>query len=201
MGAIGDLIFLKAMEQALISHMTSLQATWIRNSLQRALGTIEIDIRKFTNNFVYEYPSIEFLAQYCHTIATGGVLPSTDNPNQKIELMNQMVQRYSGGFHTSSEPGTSIQSPLREKVVLLTGSTGALGAHILIELLGLREVRKVFAINRKHSDRDILTRQKEALQKLGFQDQSESLSRRVVLLEGDIGIDNMGIDESLYSEV
>ncbi|KAJ3925590.1 MAG: hypothetical protein NXY57DRAFT_967569 [Lentinula lateritia] len=50
----------------------SLQATWIRNTIHRAIReSAEIDIRQLTSNFVYDHPTINQLAQHVLSVALG----------------------------------------------------------------------------------------------------------------------------------
>ncbi len=112
----------------------SLQATWIRNSLLRALrDTVQLDTRQTTENFVYAYPTISQLAVLLYSLARGKLDAVHIEPDSRINAMHAMVKKYSKGLSTSTggmpPPATS------GKIVLLTGTTGSLGSHILASLV------------------------------------------------------------------
>ena len=115
----------------------------------------------------------------------------TDNAVDQIE---KMIAQYSNPnwptIHGNPEPGT---------VVLLTGSTGNLGSHILETLLRDPKILRIYAFNR-HSPRQPLDRHIERFENNGF-DKSCLTSDKLIFVEGDTSQDNLGIDPSLFNEV
>ncbi len=110
-----------------------------------------------------------------------------------------MVEKYTSNFrsHTSSSPKNQIDGD----VVLLTGSTGALGANILAKLAESPDVFRVYAFNRKAADgTSLYQRQATALADRGL-DAGILGGGRVVLVEGDLGEAGLGINQELYQEV
>lgn len=124
-------------------------------------------------------------------------MQDSNSEAQKLNLMHHMVMRYSEDLRP---PGTrSEKGP--GKVVLLTGSTGTLGSHILSELLKSDEINKIYALNRKGID-DLHTRQARAFIERGMDDQVEALiSERLIFIEGDTSVNGMGLSEQIYNEV
>lgn len=108
-----------------------------------------------------------------------------------------MVARYSKDFppHVPSAPQPS------KDTILLTGSTGALGSNILALLIASPSVARIYAFNRKsRSSIPLLDRQKSALLERGL-DPSLAASKKVVLVEGDVTKQDLGISTELLSEV
>ncbi|KAF7353828.1 Acetyl-CoA synthetase-like protein [Mycena venus] len=128
----------------------SLQATWIRNTILHALRNSQrVDMKTVPSNFVYTYSTVRLLADLVTRLASeSGSRP--EDVSRRADAMQAMVQKYTEGFPehrgTAAEPGA--------EVVVLTGTTGALGSHILAYLLGSSEISKVYAFNRPSSQSD-----------------------------------------------
>jgi Male sterility protein/Phosphopantetheine attachment site len=117
-------------------------------------------------------------------------LPSTDP-------MLQMVEKYCKdfGIHKPSKP-----APTGE-VVLVTGTTGAIGASVLSELVQSSAVRLIYAVNRRAADGSSLTeRQKNSLMTRGL-DPAIVDSSKVILLEADLDLPDLGLTLGLMERV
>jgi thioester reductase-like protein len=92
-----------------------------------------------------------------------------------------------------------VQRSPSGEVILLTGSTGFLGSHLLATLLQTSTVSRVYAINRPSSV-SLQDRQVAAFRK---SDLSSDLlkSPKLVLLEGDLSKVRLGLDENVYNEI
>ncbi|PBK78299.1 acetyl-CoA synthetase-like protein [Armillaria solidipes] len=166
----------------------SLQATWIRNSLLRALrDTVQLDTRQTTDNFVYAYPTISQLAVLLYSLARGKLDAVHTKPDSRVKAMHAMVKKYSKGLPTST--GGMPPPAMSGKIVLLTGTTGSLGSHILESLVLDTSVYRIYAVNRP-GKLALLDRQREAFVSRGL---NVGLldSDKVVLVQADIseGID------------
>ncbi|KAJ7123111.1 hypothetical protein C8R44DRAFT_735702 [Mycena epipterygia] len=85
--------------------------------------------------------------------------------------------------------------------IVVTGTTGVLGSHILHEILLRNDVRRVYAINRVDRDgRSLLTRQTGAFSDYGL-DTSLVRSSKLVLLEGDLESATLGFTGQLKDEI
>ncbi|KAJ6611221.1 hypothetical protein B0H10DRAFT_2224315 [Mycena sp. CBHHK59/15] len=177
----------------------SLQATLIRNTILSALRT-KINTYSVPHNFVYSNPTIRrlgaYLSQYGHGFVALAMMSS------KVSEMERLVDRYSGDF-TPPRPRSSEPSPgVNGEVVLLTGSTGALGSYVLEHLLKDPAVARVYALNRPDARgvRSVLIRQVAS-----FRDRELDFallnSERLVLLEGNIAEPNFGLDDETYEEI
>ena len=88
-----------------------------------------------------------------------------------------------------------------KEIILLTGSTGALGTSILAQLVELSSVGRIYALNRTDARNGISLeiRQASALRQRGY-DEAILQSDKVVLVEGDTTLPQLGISYELFDE-
>lgn len=142
---------------------------------------------------MYDYPTIEGLATFiCGLVEGLGVVPPDHKAHET--LIEEMVQKYSAGLEVP------IPAPCSGAVVLLTGSTGSLGAQILFSLLVNPGVDCVYAYNRPSSIVSILERHRMRFEDKEL-DPSLLGSEKLVFVEGDSHQDHLGISDQLYNEV
>jgi Male sterility protein len=172
---------------------------WIRNAIFHALrNTSPGSVAKISTNLVYEHPTIASLAQYASSVvqAAPNATEERESPRSSEEL-EVLLARYTTSFpkHVPSLSTAKID------VVLVTGTTGALGSAVLAKLVSSESVGKIFAYNRPSLGRaDILERQKEALRTRGY-DETIATSGKVTLVEGELTATGLGIDFALEEEV
>lgn len=99
------------------------------------LGSKAADV---AGNVCFEYPSIQALASYLSALRSGAAY----SKRSETEEMQALIDRY-GTF--AAQPSKEAGTP---RVVLLTGATGSLGAHILATLLRDASIEKVYCLNR-----------------------------------------------------
>ncbi|KAJ7449028.1 hypothetical protein B0H11DRAFT_2079248 [Mycena galericulata] len=177
----------------------SLQATWIRNCVLGALRDLaQLDTRRDTRNFVYEYPTISGLAQFLFGVASGRDEEDTSMEG-KSNAMHEMVATYVQDFptHTGVRPLPSTS----EKVVLITGTTGELGCYLLSHLLADDNVVQVYSMNRSSPQQQVLRdRHARALIERGL-DPNILNSPKLSLLEGDISRLGFDLPAPVYQQV
>ncbi|KAI1500716.1 hypothetical protein F5X99DRAFT_229647 [Biscogniauxia marginata] len=139
-------------DNLLASGLDSLSVFVLLARLKAALRKYGIDAQRvqlIDNKLLYTATTVRQLAEQL-----SGVLSATETSNgpvehsgdrvttQLLEKYDAEIQRLAGGTVTraSERPDT--------EVVLLTGSTGSLGSHILSSLLARSDVRKVVCLNR-----------------------------------------------------
>ncbi|KAJ7083262.1 hypothetical protein C8R44DRAFT_822628 [Mycena epipterygia] len=177
----------------------SLQATWIRNSLLRALHeSVQLDTRQNNGNFVYEYPTISRLAHFIFAMVSG-------KENEEISVasksnaMHEMVAKYAKNFPTHTGEGNIFSAG--RKVVLVTGTTGELGCYLLSLLLADDTVAQVYALNRPSLQLpNLRERQAIALQDRGL-DANILDSPKLSLLEGDIAQPDFNLASAVYHQM
>ncbi|KAH7907693.1 hypothetical protein BJ138DRAFT_455649 [Hygrophoropsis aurantiaca] len=178
----------------------SLQATWIRNSILRALrDSTQIDTHKIIINFVYEYPSVASLAVFLGKVVNGNDT-EIDNKSRiiKANAMRSMARLHSQGF---PPPSTITTGQPPGRAVLLTGSTGSLGCYLLSQLTANPDISRVYALNRRNEKGvTLIRRQTDALVDRGI-DVDILESEKVVLLEGDLLADRFGLSDTAYLQM
>lgn len=115
--------------------MDSLQATQVRSSL---LSQLKLYGNKLGLNVVFDYPSVESLAGKIHSFKSGKVEDEVTVQSQ----MERLIAKYSVFSGTGSRD-TQGQWVPEGQCILLTGSSGSLGSHILAKLLVMGQVKKV----------------------------------------------------------
>ncbi|KAG5721421.1 Linear gramicidin synthase subunit D [Termitomyces sp. T112] len=178
----------------------SLSATILRRRIAGALrgskdnSTIKA-AENITQNTIYTYPSIETLTTFLVRLVAD---PEgfQDGRNAKAEI-EAMIEKYSDGLDSSP----SDFSVPKNKVILLTGSTGNLGSQILADLLLDPSVERVYALNRASTgSASILERHTERFKDKGL-DIKLLQSRRLALVEGDATLSRLGLSDQLYNEI
>ncbi|KAL0568452.1 hypothetical protein V5O48_013531 [Marasmius crinis-equi] len=132
----------------------SLQAARVRNSAQKELDLPEGVV--LGQNVVYEYPSVEKLAAHIMSLGSEGT-PATGSRQEK---MLASLEKHAARIQTRKAQGAR---PAGNRVVLLTGATGSLGAHILHNLLLSPSVRKVVCLSRAKTHEESRERVRESL--------------------------------------
>ncbi|KAH6670393.1 putative NRPS-like enzyme [Halenospora varia] len=161
----------------------SLQAIKVRACLKR---TLDLGGSDLDNNVVFEFPSISKLSAHLYALRTGEIAEEDD----EIEAMADLIQKYSH-FRTQIQP--------RQEIILLTGTTGSLGAHILAQLLPLENVKKIYCLVRANSpgaamDRVLSTM--AAKQLLPFKN-----INKIVALPASLGDKHLGLNAATMAEV
>jgi len=164
--------------------------------LLRALrDSAGVDTREATENFVYQNPSIASLSLFLVSVARSGFSNAQDETKLKVENMRKMVEKYSKNFPTSKHPKSASS-----KTVLISGSTGTFGAHILQSLVLDPSVSKVYALIRSNG-LDVGQRQKQAFAERGIDIAILNESGKVVLLEAELSDQRFGLATDVFEEV
>jgi FlaA1/EpsC-like NDP-sugar epimerase len=111
--------------------------------------------------------------------------------------IEDMIQRYaSNGL---SEPRLPVKPLPEERVVLLTGSTGNLGAELLLRLIQNTNIKTIYAFNRP-SSRNVHERHAEKFKDRGV-DPTMLMSKKVIYLVGDVSQHEFGLNTEDYENV
>ncbi|KAF5011710.1 hypothetical protein FDECE_2170 [Fusarium decemcellulare] len=148
--------------------MDSLQAITARANIVREL---DLGGKTLGQNVVFDYPSVAQLSGYLHSLRTG----STLQEKSEVEIMQELVAKYS--TFEPFKPGTQVPDG---EVVLLTGATGSLGAHILSRLLSLPRVKHVYCLVRASSPTAAQQRVIDSLAQRGLSPHHNSAHERII---------------------
>jgi hypothetical protein len=135
---------------------------------------------------IYDYPSVSKLAQF---ILTASTLHDPLTARAKnVHDIEGMIEKY--GHFAEDNLAT----------VLVTGTTGNLGSHLLDALLRNGRVQRVYTLNRPRIGRDIKKEHEERFTDKGLDPKLLS-DDRLVFLEGNTSDVNLGLSSDVYLEV
>ncbi|KAG8887202.1 hypothetical protein FRB98_000364 [Tulasnella sp. 332] len=188
--------------------LDSLRATYLRNSLTAALRTAQNPKgARLPSNFVFQHPTIASISQTISSLASSLSGETEAMPEESIvshvQEMEAAVKKYTANLPVH-KPDDAYPAPKSdEEVVVLTGSTGGLGAHFLAELINMPSVVKVYALNRR-SRTSLLERQTSVLvERLGDKAKAAEVmkSPKLHLVEATLEQDDLGISSELLEEL
>ena len=176
----------------------SLQVTWIRSRILHALRQqSHVSTKDIPTNFVYLNPTIHSLSKFIYDIVINKPSASpSDAVSNVFADMNALVDKYSSNF-PQRHPSSLHPS---QEAVLLTGSTGGLGSHILETLVLDDQISRIYALNRR--DKRITSRRKlvSVFEDRGI-DATLLDSPKIVFLEGDTTKEKLGLGDIIYEEL
>ena len=154
------------------------------------LATVYAGIRSkinkpFSLNTFFEMPTIEGLATSIDE--HGGEF---DHDREFAEAKRDAI------LDESISPNWSETAKTDKEIVLLTGSMGYLGGHVLLELLEKTDA-EVYCLLRSHEDVSLDKQQLHALKNLKL-DKAVNFSDRIHTISGDISKDKLGMNDSDY---
>ncbi|CAG7563223.1 unnamed protein product [Fusarium equiseti] len=116
----------------------SLQIMNVTKVLKRALQAANIGTTDFESRTVYQHPTAKELAGY--------ILSGSQDASKEIKETERLVSKYTENLPVCI---TDKNPPADEnQTVLVTGTTGSLGAYILHDLCQIPSVSKIIALNR-----------------------------------------------------
>ncbi|CAG9989397.1 unnamed protein product [Clonostachys byssicola] len=151
-------------------------------------------------NIIYECGSVNNLVKHLEQVRSGESLEKQDQNERRHQLMRHMADRYKD-FSGSLSPKIPQQG--FRNVVVLSGATGFLGAHILHSLLGKKQnVDAVYLLVRAKTPEDAYQRVARVLAQYGLIDlhQTSHTKPSVVCLacdlsDGAIGFSKQHLDD------
>ncbi|KAJ7624056.1 male sterility protein-domain-containing protein [Mycena polygramma] len=192
-------------DENLVEHgLDSLQVPLVRNAISQALTKRGIEGRPLQSNVVYSHPTIISLAQFLSDYAS--------DPNQTLALtkeskaleMESMLKEFispSPSYFPARVEGK--RRTAEGRIILMTGSTGSLGSHILAKLIDDPRVKHVYVLNRMSMAKDfesMRARQTVAFQTQGLP-QIDAESPKISYLAGDCTLPSLGLDAAVHEEI
>ncbi|KAI5919290.1 hypothetical protein F4810DRAFT_688020 [Camillea tinctor] len=130
--------------------MDSLQSVRLARLLSAALRQTSREeseqekISGISAEFIYQHPTIRHLANALSLILSGSEAPTPTERDRLGEIKDLLAEFTTASFRND----LGLLSETGDKVILLTGSTGNLGAHVLGRLARDNSVRNVICLNR-----------------------------------------------------
>ncbi|KAK0261740.1 hypothetical protein B0A54_10062 [Friedmanniomyces endolithicus] len=174
----------------------------IRGKLRRLLPA---DAKPLPINVVEDCGTIERLAEYIRRRRRGEAEVNGSTEVDEGDLMRQLVDRYSNFPQGDGAVElTNGHSHGREgETIVLTGATGALGAHILDQYRGKAGVRKIYCLVRGADEHAASERLDKALvqRKLRPLKDSDVSDEKVVVLQAALGDSRLGLSDDMYERI
>ena len=157
------------------------------------------------SSIVFAHSTISSLAAHLAEFATPSTSTTTKSVvEQHIDEMNTLIERY-----TADLPSSILKSPVTpapaNEIVLITGTTGALGGLMLSRLLENPKVGQIWAVNRgSRGGKTLLDRQRESF--VDKELDTGLLERnvregRVEFVEAELSSEKLGLKDELYEKV
>ncbi|KAG8992459.1 hypothetical protein FRB94_013915 [Tulasnella sp. JGI-2019a] len=191
--------------------LDSLRATYLRNSLLTVLRSACGErIARFPPDFVFAHPTIRSLTSSISSLASASrdaesLMAEDDLVLSHINAMEDAIRKYTSNLPSHRSDVITYPPPKHEQeVVLLTGSTGGLGSHLLEQLVQMDSVVKVYALNRKSSGISLAERQMNVLSdRLGNHEEALRIVRnpKLFLVEAVLEREDFGISEEVFEEI
>ncbi|KAG6326171.1 hypothetical protein ID866_12918, partial [Astraeus odoratus] len=172
----------------------SLSATFLRN---RIIGSFQASsdastrevVSKITPNVIFSNSTLRLLSNHLVNLISG----NTTELDPKAEI-ERMIEKYSTGLRIQGR----VQNG--EHVILMTGSTGALGSYMLESLLQRKDVARIYVLNRQSKTTTAQERQRSTFVDRGLNCQFLDLEK-LVYIDGDTSREDLGLDSKLFEEI
>ncbi|KAG8877545.1 hypothetical protein FRB98_006665 [Tulasnella sp. 332] len=195
--------------------LDSLKATYLRNSIVAVLRSTHSDPRilRLAPDFIYAHPTIRSLALVISSIASASqdtessmaTQDTDDTTRSHVEAMEAAIRKYTTGLPVHTPDEAAHPAPKDEQeVIVLTGSTGGLGSHLLSQLIRMDSVVKVYALNRRSRGTTLAERQTAVLsERLGSSEEASMImqSPKLCLIEAVLEAEDLSIDNALFEEI
>ncbi|KAF2626294.1 male sterility protein [Macroventuria anomochaeta] len=163
--------------------LDSLQSILIRTDI---LKTVDIGNNKLGENVVFEYPSIASLSGHLDSLRAGVVEEQTSVE----ETMQDLIAKYSDF------------KPARKHTVVLTGTTGSLGAHVLAQLVSRADTEIVHCLVRAKSGKEAAHRVTQSLlQRKIYHTMSLEARAKINTLPSDFSDAHLGLPTATYEAI
>ncbi|EKM52278.1 uncharacterized protein PHACADRAFT_211550 [Phanerochaete carnosa HHB-10118-sp] len=187
--------------QDLFEHgCTSLHALWIGNTIIQAL---QLSREHRSRNFVYRHPTVDSLSDFVFGLAQGRTSPNSEEAQlqaSRAARMFALVEQLSSNLPPVSQ-GAPVVDDRGKAVVIVTGTTGALGANVLAKLLGAEDVAQVYSLDRTAPDGVPLARRLEESLEKRCLDPRLLLSPKLTSLEADFTVPGLGLPDDTQQEL
>ncbi|KAI0460465.1 acetyl-CoA synthetase-like protein [Xylaria acuta] len=169
----------------------SLRAAQLRRLLQQEL---DLGGHSLPTNAVYDAGNVTKLAEVLYSMRTGEKLQNSHSiEKSEIAKMEELICEYSNSLTQKSKP--------KSDVVVLTGATGALGAHVLSQLLDDPRVALVYSLVRGDN---AFERISKSLEERGLTLSGNNPTRAeklVALSTNNFGAPNLGLRPEEYAQL
>lgn len=154
----------------------------------------EIDAEIVATRVIYRNPTVERLAKYILSRIRQNDPSVPDETEDGVESMKALWQKYT---HDLPEAKLGRADPSdEEQVVILTGTTGALGSYVLDQMVRNPQVKRIICLNRSEDGGE--KRQARAMADRGLATDYES---KCTFLHADMSRVDFGLSPDAFSEL
>ncbi|KEP48049.1 putative acetyl-CoA synthetase-like protein [Rhizoctonia solani 123E] len=180
--------------------MDSLTATMLLRILKSSLHAssdpnVQSAATKINQQTIFGKPTVRQLAQLLVQLSENDDA-SVDPVAEALQNILAMIQKYDSDW--PRQEARSVR-PVQKERVVVTGTTGGLGSHLLAQLLESDRVEKVWAMNRKSSkgnrEREVASFEDKQL------DVSLLKSKKLVFMDTDLEDPKLGLRDEAYDEI
>jgi len=168
----------------------SLQSSRLRGTI---LQDIQLNGNSLPQNIVFEQPSISKLARALISIRDGATALTT----KVEEEMESLIQKY-GIFPEHIQ----VESQSALKIVVVTGATGSLGAHVVALLAARKDISEVCCLVRASSKETAMSRTLVSLGERAVLHQlSPQARRKITAYPSNFGKEGLGLEPEVYDHL
>ena len=187
---------LKKDDDLYVLGLDSLQTVEIAGILKA--GIEASNVSWLSAQTLYANPTIRKLSDFIHKRLNQHGIPGDERDGlqqSRIAQMASLVHKYTEDLpQVSSRKNQRLET--KKLNVVLTGSTGSLGLHILLSLLDDPNIMKIYCLNRSVNGRE---RQEQSFANLGF-DRNLDFPR-VEFIQANYGEGRLGIPHVQFNEL
>jgi carbohydrate kinase (thermoresistant glucokinase family) len=160
------------------------------------LKTLYLGGQKLSQNFVFENPSLRVMADALTRLRLSQA-PKSEVPVE--ERMSALIEKYSSNV----EPHVPVARNSNGEHIIVTGATGSLGAHVVVQLAQSEQSRTIYCLVRASSKHAARRRVYESLRARGLSyDLTPAQQKKIVALPADLGsASRLGLDDSSYTRL
>lgn len=171
--------------------MDSLQATLLKRAVLTSLPSLGLkeQAKMLPSDFIYRHSNLDSLCQMIRGLAgpANGLAETNDEP---------ALQTFEDKYRVDISSDLAVSD--KQNVVLLTGSTGSLGAHTLQQLATSKSFAKVVCLVRSTDpSQDPKKRQEEALERRHIKLSDEAWSK-IEVLRADLASEQLGLSSEQW---
>lgn len=134
-----------------------------------------------------------------HSLDRSSASTTDDADSEQVRRMEEFLEQLSADLPSYPSSDTTQRDPPR--AVVITGTTGSVGAHVLAHLLQSSDYTEVYALVRPSKDGvSVLARQLSAFESRGL-DASLLTSSRLVVVACALDIPFLGLSKDMYEKV
>jgi thioester reductase-like protein len=181
--------------------MDSIACMQLRNRIRTLVPN---NARDLPLSIVEDCGTIERLSDYVKRKRHGNETPDTEDEER---LMADLVREY-GIFKQEPSEGCTTNNTrdmmiIPSRTILLTGATGALGAHVLDLLRKSKDVSHIYCLVRGADDTAARERVSKALEQRGFDALSSqnASNQKVRVLRTQLGDSHLGLSKDVYEQL